>query len=58
MRLDFLHPVSLLKVHQPISQTTKRLRVATLPFPSQVLADQVEHGGESAEVVVFLDMEL
>src|SRR5216683_4300196 len=58
VRLDFLDPVSLLKVHQPISQTTKRLCIATVPFFSQILADQIEHGGEGTEVVVFLNMEL
>ena len=58
MRLEFLDPVSLLKIDQPISQTTKRLRIATKPFLSQVLTDQIQHGGEGTEVVVFLDIEL
>ena len=39
-------------------QTTKRLRIATVPFFSQILADQIEHGGESTEAVVFFNMEL
>lgn len=58
VRLDFLDPIFLLKVHQPISQTTKRLGVALLPFIPQVLANQIEHGGEGAEAVVLLNMEL
>jgi hypothetical protein len=56
--LDFLNPVSLLKVHKPISQTTKCLCIAMVPFLSQILADQIEHGGESTEAVVFFNMEL
>lgn len=56
--MDFLNPVSMLKVHQPISQTTKCLCIATVPFFLQILADQIEHGGESTEVVVFFNMEL
>ncbi len=43
-----------MKVHQLISQTTKRLCIVTVPFFSQILADQIEHGGEGAETVVFL----
>ena len=58
LRPDSLDPVSLLKVHQPISQTTKCLCIATMPFFSQILADQIKHGGESTEVVVFFNMEL
>jgi len=57
VRLEFLDPVSLLKIHEPIPQTTKRLRIATKPFLSQVLTDQIQHGGEGTEVVVCLDME-
>jgi hypothetical protein len=48
----------VLKVHQLISQTTKRLCIPTVPFFSQILADQIEHGGEGAETVVFLNMKL
>jgi len=54
VRLDPLDPVSVMKVHQLISQTTKRLCIVTVPFFSQILADQIEHGGEGAETVVFL----
>jgi hypothetical protein len=56
--LDFLDPVSSLKVHQPISQTTEYLRIATMPFSSQILADQIDHGGEGAKAIVLLNMEL
>jgi hypothetical protein len=55
---DFLDPVSLLEVHQPVSLAKESFCVAMVPFPSQVLADEIEHGGEGAEVVVCLDMEL
>ncbi len=41
-----------------ISLTTKRLCIATVPFSSQILANQVEHCGEGTEEVVFLNMEL
>ena len=32
--------------------------VAKAPFSPQVLTNQIEHGGEGAEEVVFLDLEL
>jgi hypothetical protein len=57
-RLDFLYPVSLLKLHQAISLTIQHLRIVTVPFSSQILANQIEHGGEGAEEVVLLDVEL
>jgi hypothetical protein len=57
-RLDFLDPVFPLEMHQRVSQTQETFSVAELPFFPQVLADQIEHGGEGAEIVVFLDMEL
>jgi hypothetical protein len=56
--LDFLDPVSLLKVHQPISQTLENFCVSILPFLLRVLANQVEHCGKCAEAVVLLNMEL
>jgi hypothetical protein len=55
---SFLDPVSLLKVYQPISKTTKRLCIATKPFPPQVLANQIDNAGEGAEAVILLNMEL
>jgi hypothetical protein len=58
VQLDFLDSISLLKVHQPISQTIKRLCIAVMPFLSQLLADQIEYCSERTEVVVFLNMEL
>jgi hypothetical protein len=57
-RLDFLDPVSQLEIDQPVSQTTKRRCMAAVPFPSQILSDEIEPGGEGAKVVVCLDMEL
>jgi hypothetical protein len=38
--------------------TQQRLSIAGATFLPQVLADEVEHGGEGAEVVVCLDMKL
>ena len=58
LRPDSLDPVSLLKVHQPISQTTKRLCIAAVPFLAQILAHQIEYRGEGTEEVIFLNMEL
>lgn len=51
-------PVGALQVHQVVAQTQERFCVAGVTFLPQVLADQVEYGGEGAEEVVFLDMEL
>jgi len=50
--------VAALKIHQIVAETAKYLRVALVPFPPQVLANQIEYGGDSAEIVVFLNMEL
>jgi len=44
--------------HQTVAQTAKCLCVAGMPFLPQVLADQVEHCGKGAEVVVLVNMEL
>ena len=56
--LDFLDPVSTLEVHQPVSLPQESLCGAGVSFLPQILADEIEHGGEGAEVVVFLDMKL
>jgi hypothetical protein len=56
--LDLLDPISLLEVHQPVSQAQEPLCIAVVPLFPQVLANQIKHGGEGAEVVVLLDMEL
>jgi hypothetical protein len=50
--------VAVLQIQQVIAQTAKLLRIAVVPLLPQVLADQIKHGGEGAEVVVILDMEL
>ncbi len=57
LRPDFLDPVPLLQVHQPISLTTKRVCIEPEPFLAQILADQIEHRGEGAKIVVSPDME-
>ena len=44
-------PVGALQVYQVVSQTPKNFCVALLPFLPQVLADQIENGGEGAEAV-------
>jgi hypothetical protein len=51
-------PVGALQVYQVIPQTLENFCVSILPILLQVLANQVDHGCECAEVVVFLDMEL
>ena len=50
--------MGVLEVYQVIPQTLENFCVSILPILLQVLADQIDHGGEGAEVVVFLDMEL
>jgi len=55
---DFLDPVAGLEVHQAVSLTQESFCVSGVTFLPQVLADQIQHRGEGAEVVVFLDMEL
>ena len=57
-RLDFLDPVSSLQMHQPVSQSQESFSIAGFPLFPQVLANQIEHGGEGAEEVVLLDVEL
>ena len=47
-----------LEVHQIIAQTGKGARMGLVAAAIQVLADQIKHGGEGAEVIVLLDMEL
>jgi len=56
--VDFLDPVSLLEIHQPVSLAKESFCVAMVTFLPQVLTDQIEHGGSRAEVVVNLDMKL
>jgi len=56
--VDFLDPVSLLEIHQPVSLAKESFCVARVTFLPQVLTDQIEHGGSRAEVVVNLDMKL
>jgi hypothetical protein len=55
---DLFDPVGALQVHQIVAQSAKCVCVATVTFLLQVLADQIEHGGEGAEVVLLFDMEL
>ena len=50
--------MGVLEVYQVIPQTLENFCVSILPILLQVLADQIDHGGEGTEVVVFLDMEL
>jgi len=50
--------VGVLQVYQVVSQTLENFCVSILPILLQVLADQIDHGGEGAEIVVFLNVEL
>ncbi len=38
-------PVFFLEVHQPVALATESLCVVVVSFLSQVLADEIEHGG-------------
>jgi len=50
--------VGALEVHQFIAQTRQGFRMALVPAAGEVLPQEIKHGGEGAEVVVLLDMEL
>ena len=50
--------MGLLQVDKVIPQACKRRLVTIVTVPVEVLSDQVEHGGEGAEVVVLGDVEL
>jgi len=50
-----LNAVAVLQVHEVVAQTAKRFCIAVVPFVSQILADQIEHGGEGPEIVVRLE---
>jgi hypothetical protein len=50
--------ITVLQVRQVVPQAPKRLGAAAVPLLPQVLANQIQHGGEGAEIVVCLDMEL
>ena len=45
-------------MHQSVSQAQESFSVTEFPFFPQVLAHQIKHGGDCAEVVIFLDVEL
>jgi hypothetical protein len=57
-RLDSLDPVSRLEMHQSVSQAQESFGVTEFPLFRQVLARQIKHGGDCAEIVIFLDVEL
>ena len=47
-----------LQVYQVVPKILENFCVSISPILLQVLADQIDHGGEGTEVVVCLDMEL
>jgi hypothetical protein len=47
-----------LEMQEVVAQELKGGGVVGLLFPQQLLGDLVKHGGQGAEVVVLLDMEL
>jgi hypothetical protein len=50
--------VGALQVYQIIPQTVENCCVSIMSILLEVLADQIDHGGEGAEIVVVLNMEL
>jgi len=50
--------VGTLQVYQIVPQMLENFCVSIMPIFLQVLPDQINHGGEGTEEVVFLDMKL
>jgi hypothetical protein len=60
---DFLDPVGALQVDQIVAEARQGFRVAKVPaageiLPDEILPDEIKHGGEGAEQVIFLDVKL
>jgi len=49
--------VGVLQVYQVVSQTLENFCVSILPILPKVLTDQIDHGSDGAEKVVFLYVE-
>lgn len=58
IRIEAFDPVGALEVHQIIPEAGKCACMGIVAAAIQVLPQEVKDGGEGAEVVVLLDMEL